>query len=108
VQLREWYSNIQQLRGVLLAISSEDQAHAARLKADLALPFPVLADPAREVICAYRVFHEHEPKGRLIARPATFVLDAAGTIRFRSVGAAPTDRPEPETILAALKRLSGG
>jgi peroxiredoxin len=106
--LREWYQGIQQLGGLLLAISSEDQAHAARLKADLDLSFAVLADPARQVIRAYGVFHEHEPKGRLIARPATFVLDAVGVICFRYIGAAPTDRPEPETILATLKHLSGG
>jgi peroxiredoxin len=108
VQLREWYPHIQSIGGELLAISNEDRVRAAQLKADLALPFAVLADPTREVIRAYGVFHEHEPKGRPIARPATFVVDAAGVIRLRYVGAAPTDRPRPETVLATLKHLSDG
>lgn len=106
VQLRQHAPAFDQAGADVLAISSDDGAESARLVADLGgLPFPLLADPERRAIWAYGVFHEHEPKGRAIARPAVFVLDAAGVVRYRHVGTAATDRPSPETILAAVRAL---
>lgn len=103
MQLRDYYPEFQGLGAEILAISSEDQERGAELEAELGgLPFPLLADTERKVIESYGVFHRNEPKGRPISRPATFVVDAAGVIRYRYLGENPTDRPEPQAILAAL------
>ena len=37
--------------------------------------------------------------------PATFVLDTAGSIRYRAVHPDHTTRPEPDEVLSALRRL---
>lgn len=66
--------------------------------ASLALAFPLLSDDARMTIRAYGVFDEEND----IAKPATFILDADGVIRWKSVGASPADRPGLGTILAEL------
>lgn len=103
MQLREHYPEFQGLGAEILAISNEDQERGAKLETELGgLPFPLLADTERKVIESYGVFHQNEPKGRPISRPATFVVDAAGVIRYRYVGENVTDRPEPQIILAAV------
>ena len=102
MQLREHAAAFEQHDTAVLAISSEDQKQAAAIKRELDLPFAVLADPGRRAITAYGVFHEQEPKGRLLARPAVFVIDPNGKISYQAVGDAPTDRPATEMILAAV------
>jgi len=101
--LRQHYEAFQQAGAEILGISSEDQKRGARFKTEFDLPFRLLADPERRVIQAYGVFHQNEPKGRPISRPAVFVLDPAGILRYRYVGAQARDRPSTETILAAVR-----
>jgi peroxiredoxin len=45
-------------------------------------PFPVLADAGRKVVKEYGVYVRANFESINIARPANFVLDAAGTIKF--------------------------
>ena len=101
-QLRQHHTEFQRRNASILAISSEDQERTAKLKGELELPFPLLSDSERHAIRDYGVFHENEPKGRLISRPATFVLDPSGKISYRYVGENHTDRPEIEALLTAL------
>ncbi len=68
----------------------------------LALAFPLLSDDDRATIRAYDVIDEEND----IAKPATFVLDADGVIRWKYVGGSPTDRPGLGTILAELCALA--
>lgn len=107
MQLRDHHQAFGRRGAEIVAISSEDRAQAAQIKREEALPFPILSDPEHRVIDAYGVFHDDEPKGRPIARPATFVLDAVGAIRYRYVGENPSDRPSPDEILAAVPATGG-
>jgi methyl-accepting chemotaxis protein len=87
-----------------------------RLKAYLTshpMPFPMLADETREVTKTYGVYVAFNYESFRIARPATFLIDADGIVRFIHVGKNQFDRPTPERILsvidaalpAALKRV---
>ncbi len=109
--MRLQFARFQQSNASILAISSEDQERTSKLKEDLDLPFPLLSDSERHTIRDYGVFHDDEPKGRLISRPATFVLDPAGRIVYRYVGENYADRPETDKVMAAiperLERESG-
>ncbi len=66
----------------VVAVSADPLPQAEELAADLELPFPVLSDAERSAIRAYAV--EHPEEG--VARPAAFLLDPAGRVRFRYVG----------------------
>ncbi len=90
---------------MLLAITSEEREAGTRFKESLELPFPILVDPDLRVIHAYGVFHENEPKGRSIARPATFVLNSDGLIDYRYIGENTGDRPAADAILAVLPKV---
>lgn len=77
---------------------SEAIAHAR-------LPFSLLSDVELTAIDAYGVRHRDEPKGRQIARPAIFLLDANGVVRYAYVGEHERDRPAIGTILLGLESI---
>ncbi len=90
---------------VVLPISSEPLAKARESVERDTLPFAVLADESLAVIDRYGVRHDDEPDGRAIARPAVFVIDREGIVRFAHVGQAPRDRPNHDLVLLALEAI---
>jgi len=73
---------------------------------DLDLGFPVLSDPALKVIDTYGLRHPGAgPEGRDIARPASFLIDTEGIIRWRDLTNNYRIRPHPDVILAELDKL---
>jgi peroxiredoxin len=66
-----------------------------------ALPFPVLADQDRAVFNAYDVASRLLSLGQ---RPAVFVVDAAGDVRFAYVGTQQWDIPSNAQVLECLDR----
>ena len=71
-----------------------------------ATAFPFLWDPKAEVIREYGVLH---PKGgeddKDIARPAEFLLDSSGAIRWVNLTDDFRVRARPEAVLQAISRL---
>lgn len=70
------------------------------------LPFPVLSDVRRTASRDYGVYVRVNFESVNIARPASFILDAGGVIRFIHVGRVQTDFPDDEEILSALDGLA--
>jgi peroxiredoxin len=76
-----------------------------RLKAYLSshpMPFPLLADETREVAKSWGVYVPFNYESFRIARPATFLIDPEGIIRYVYVGKNQFDRPSPELVLKAI------
>jgi peroxiredoxin len=69
------------------------------------LPFNILIDDTREVLKAYGVWHPFGLDAWNIARPALFLIDRAGQIRYSFIGRNQADFPSHEQILAELDRL---
>src|SRR5689334_17076211 len=67
------------------------------------ISFPFLLDEDRKVTKAYGVYQRLRLDAINIARPATFVVDASGTVRYIYVGANQADRAPIEEVLAALR-----
>ncbi len=65
----------------------------------LLLPFSLLSDEEGEASRRYGVWDE---EGR-IARPAIFLVDRGGIVRYAYVGEDFADRPGDEPVLAALR-----
>src|SRR5262245_49357443 len=69
--------------------------------------FPLLSDPDTKVIRRYDVLHPGAgPKGANIARPAEFLLDADGIVRWVNLTDNIAVRARPEQVLQALNQLS--
>jgi hypothetical protein len=82
-EYRDRFAELTSLGLGLAAVSVDAPERSAALGKQLGLPFPLLCDPARDVVRAFGVFNEKEMGG--IAYPSTFVLDRERTVRFRSL-----------------------
>jgi hypothetical protein len=82
-EYRDRFAELTSLGLGLAALSVDTPERSRALAEQLGLSFPLLCDPAREVVRAFGVFNEKENGG--IAYPATFVLDRQRTVRFRSL-----------------------
>lgn len=68
--------------------------------------FPILSDPKLEAIGPYDLVHKGQGEGgRDIARPAEFLIDKSGTVRWRMLTENYWVRARPEQILEAAKLL---
>jgi peroxiredoxin len=65
-------------------------------------PFPVLADADRQIVKAYGVYVRANLESINIARPANFVLDASGTIRFIHIASIQFEFASFDEILATF------
>ena len=62
------------------------------------LPFDILIDETREVSQAYGVWHRAGIDAWNIARPALFLIDPSGAIRYSFVSDNQREFPSPEEI----------
>jgi peroxiredoxin len=68
--------------------------------------FTFLSDPTLEVIRRYDLVHAEElASGRDISRPAEFLIDPSGTVRWRMLTENFSVRARAEQILEAAKAL---
>ena len=68
-------------------------------------PFPFLSDGKREVVKEYGVYVRVNFESVHIARPATFILDAEGIIRYNFIASIQTEYPEDEDLFPVLDNL---
>jgi peroxiredoxin len=69
------------------------------------LPFNILVDETRDVLKAYGVWHRFGIDAWNIARPALFLIEPSGAIRYSFIGESQDEFPAPDEILAAISRL---
>ncbi len=86
---------------------STDSVESLRVFRDGKLGFDVtlLSDSGRQVISQYGLVHPKAHGGKDIARPATFVIDKEGIVRWMKVAPNIMQRPAPEEVIGALEKL---
>jgi peroxiredoxin len=90
----------------VVAISVDSPDESRKLCQARGYTFPLLSDPKADVIRQYGVLHPHGGENdRDIARPAEFLVDATGTIRWVNLTDDIRVRARPETVLEALNAL---
>ena len=72
---------------------------------DTGLPFNILIDESRDVLRAYGVWHRIGIDAWNIARPALFLIDRDGAIRYSFIGRHQAAFPSHETIQREIDRL---
>ena len=70
------------------------------------VPFPFLLDEDRKVTKSYGVYQRLGVDAIDIARPATFIVGADGTIRYIYVGSSQSDRAPLEEVLQELAKAA--
>jgi peroxiredoxin len=89
----------------VVAVVAQSSAVVRRYIEETGLPFNILIDESRDVLKAYGVWHRLGLDAWNIARPALFLIDSYGAIRYSFIGDTQEEFPPPEEISAALDRL---
>ena len=76
----------------------------AEVVEQLELSYRIVADTERHVLDAYDLRHEEGGEGG-IARPATFLIDGNGIVRWRDLTDNYRLRPSPEDVLAQVRAI---
>jgi len=89
-----------------VAISVDSPADSLDLCQKAGYTFPFLSDPKAEAIRRYDLLHAGAGiQGQDVARPAEFLLDSSGTVRWLNLTENYWVRARPEQILEVAKTL---
>jgi len=90
----------------VVGISVDPPEINRRQSQKLGYAFPLLSDSEAKVIRRYDVLHPGAgPKGADIARPAEFLLDSNGVVRWVNLTENIAVRARPEQVLEALHQV---
>jgi peroxiredoxin len=88
----------------IVAISTDPPDVIRSNRQKLGLTFSFLSDTKTEAIQRYDLLHKNGgPKGNDIARPAEFLIDSTGVIRWVNLTESVTVRARPEQVLKAIE-----
>ena len=110
--MRSFQQRLQELesRGIQVVAISVDAPDINRhQRQELGYTYTFLSDPKAEVIRRYDLLHRGAgPKGTDIARPAEFLIDSSGTIRWVNLTENIAVRARPEQVLEAFEQGAQG
>ena len=94
----------------LLAIDPHDVWPAKYLLKETGLKtsdlhYPLLLDPAQHVSATYGVAFQMRIHTEWSNRPATFIIDKKGVLRYERRARTFSDRPRPQDVIRELKKL---
>ena len=94
-------------RGIrVVGISVDPPEINRRQSQKLGYSFPLRSDPKAEVIRRYDALHPGAgPKGADIARPAEFLIDSSGVVRWVNLTENIAVRARPEQVLNAFDQI---
>jgi len=89
-----------------VAISIDSPEESRNLAQDQGYTFTILSDPNAEVIRRYDLVHAGAGEsGKDIARPAEFLIDSTGTVRWVNLTENYMVRARPDQVLDAAKSI---
>ena len=89
-----------------VAISVDTPEVSRSLAGKAGYTFPILSDPQAETIRRYNLLHKGGgPEGSDIARPAEFLVDSSGTVRWTNFTGDIRIRAKADEMLAAAKGM---
>ncbi len=89
----------------LVAIVAQKAEAVRRYIEETGLPFDILIDETRAVAKSYGVWHAWGLDAYNIARPAVFLIDQSGAIRYAFIGKRQDQYPSQEEIMGAIEKL---
>lgn len=109
-QLRQSLKSIEDVDAQVLAVDPHESWSAKFLLKDAGattddLAFPMLMDPSLTVSAMYGVAFQMRIHVEISNRPATFIVDKDGIIRFAHPAERFNDRPSPKKIVEELQKL---
>ena len=108
--MREKLEEIKDLNAQLLVVDPHEVWSAKYLLKETGLGtddlnYPLLMDPSLTISAMYGVAFGMRIHTEVSNRPATFVIDKSGVIRYARLAQSFADRPSPKQIVTELKKL---
>ena len=108
--MRERLAGLKDLNAQLLAVDPHEHWAARFLLKDTGLStddlnYPLLMDPTQTVSASYGVAFQMRIHTELSNRPATFIIDREGVLRYAKRARTFADRPSADDIAAELRKL---
>jgi peroxiredoxin Q/BCP len=100
--LRDRYSEFQEHGAQVIAIAPDSLDNARRYFETNDIPFPCLPDPDREV---FRLYDVRSALVSLGQRPALFIIDKGGIVRYAYLGWQQWEIPAVDETLEQLDAL---
>jgi peroxiredoxin len=110
--LRDKISDFEKAGAQLLVVDPHESWAAKHFLKDVGLEsgdigYPLLMDPALTVSATYGVAMQMKIHVEWSNRPATFLIDREGVIRYERRAKTFSDRPKPDELVTELKKLAG-
>jgi peroxiredoxin len=91
----------------VIAISVDSPADSENLRRSQGYTFPILSDAHEDVIRGWDLVHVHGRRdGADISRPAEFLIDSSGKVRWVNLTEDFVVRARPEEALAAFDAMN--
>ena len=91
----------------MIAISVDTPAESEKLRESQGYTFPILSDAKDEVIRRWDLVHPHGGvDGADVARPAEFLVDASGKVRWVNLTEDFRVRTRPQQVLQAFDGMN--
>ena len=87
---------------------TEEPSRVRRYIEETGLPFNILVDRTREVVKTYDVWHRVGATAWNLARPALFVIDRDGRVRYSFVADHQREFPEHAEIVEVIDAMLSG
>ena len=105
--MRERYGSIRDAGAEAVVVLCQKRTAIAAWLESRPVPFPVVADEGREISKLWGVYVRWNLESLNIARPASFVVDGRGVVRFAHVSRHQLDVPDLDDLVAALPPARG-
>jgi peroxiredoxin len=103
--IREFYPELEEHGARAVVVLAEKQERIKAFLEKHSYPFPVLSDSRREVVKRYGVYVRVNFESVHIARPANFILDGGGIIKYIFIAIIQTEYAPDIDIFAALDEM---
>jgi methyl-accepting chemotaxis protein len=90
----------------IVTVVAQSSSAVRRYIEDTGLPFNILIDESRDVLKTYGVWQRFGLDAWNIARPALFLIDQSGEIRYSFIGESQEEFPDHDEIRKAIQTLN--
>jgi len=106
--LREVFPRIEAAGGEIVVVLCQDRDAVARWLEANPFPAPIVTDENRSIAKAWGVYHPFGIDAFRIARPASFLVDGSGVVRFAFVASNQFQRAGTEALATEIETLRSG
>jgi peroxiredoxin len=103
--IREIYPELERCGARVVVVLAEKQERIKSFLEHHTYPFPLLSDGGRQVVKEYGVYVRVNFESLHIARPAVFILDREGIIRYIFIASIQFEYAEDDDIFSTLDAM---